>query len=216
MYTSKSNLCRILILTSVCWFSVVLIILHNSEESELHLKQEGSRKFPKNSFDEIINGKLLISHNSAEVDNNFYSSSERANIFNHDFDKLLATYPPQVYKMLNLQPNVGEGGKFVDLPPVPNELQTIIDDGWRRHQFNEFLSDLISVNRTLMDPRSNYCKTVAKYSDNLPKTSIIIIFHNEAWSTLLRTIHSVMNQSPDHLIEEIILVDDSSYMGKFG
>nr|XP_005483044.3 polypeptide N-acetylgalactosaminyltransferase 12 [Zonotrichia albicollis] len=45
---------------------------------------------------------------------------------------------------------------------------------------------------------------------NLPKTSVVIAFYNEAWSTLLRTVHSVLETSPDILLEEIILVDDYS------
>ena len=48
------------------------------------------------------------------------------------------------------------------------------------------------------------------------KTSIIIAVYNEGWSTLLRTIYSVLHTTPDILLEEIIIIDDSSTFDYLG
>lgn len=58
------------------------------------------------------------------------------------------------------------------------------------------------------------CQNAYTNIAGLPKTSVIIVFHNEAWSTLLRTVWSVINRSPVSLLEEILLVDDASDRGK--
>ncbi|KPP77439.1 polypeptide N-acetylgalactosaminyltransferase 13-like, partial [Scleropages formosus] len=100
----------------------------------------------------------------------------------------------------------GEMGKAV---VIPKEHQEKMKELFKINQFNLMASDMIALNRSLPDVRLDGCKTKV-YPDELPNTSVVIVFHNEAWSTLLRTVHSVINRSPRHLLLEILLVDDAS------
>lgn len=84
-----------------------------------------------------------------------------------------------------------------------------VDQAYRENGFNIYVSDKISLNRSLPDIRHPNCNS-KRYLETLPNTSIIIPFHNEGWSSLLRTVHSVLNRSPPELIAEIVLVDDFS------
>uniref|UniRef100_A0AAV2J9B5 Glycosyltransferase 2-like domain-containing protein n=1 Tax=Knipowitschia caucasica TaxID=637954 RepID=A0AAV2J9B5_KNICA len=84
-----------------------------------------------------------------------------------------------------------------------------VDQAYRENGFNIYVSDRISLNRSLPDIRHHNCGQKL-YWEKLPNSSVIIPFHNEGWSSLLRTVHSVLNRSPPQLIHEVILVDDFS------
>ena len=99
----------------------------------------------------------------------------------------------------------GEGGKPVVMDlNTPEVRQANMDYG-----FNTVASDKISLNRTIPDVRMEECK-YWHYPEDLPTASVIIAFHNEGWSPLLRTMHSVLLRSPPKLLREVILVDDFS------
>ncbi|CAL1267075.1 unnamed protein product [Larinioides sclopetarius] len=100
----------------------------------------------------------------------------------------------------------GEKGSAFYLPPG---LEKTKEELYKENGFNALVSDFISLNRTLPDIRHSSCKT-KEYLSKLPKVSIVIPFHNEHWTTLLRTVTSVVSRSPPELIKEIILVDDYS------
>ncbi|XP_034832242.2 putative polypeptide N-acetylgalactosaminyltransferase 9 [Maniola hyperantus] len=94
---------------------------------------------------------------------------------------------------------------------VKGTIRMLIKKGWQDNAFNQFVSDLIPFGRTLPDFREDWCKQ-RKSSLSLPEVTIIICFHNEAFSTLLRTIRSVLHYSHKPFLREIILVDDFSTM----
>ncbi|KAF7283654.1 hypothetical protein GWI33_023290 [Rhynchophorus ferrugineus] len=107
----------------------------------------------------------------------------------------------QIEELVNIQHNVYES-ELQDwenkiIPGLGDEGEAAFLDG----------QDAID-DRKLRDPRNSRCKNL-RYSPKL-KASVIVIFYNELMSVILRTVWSVLLQTPSHLLEEIILVDDSS------
>ncbi|KAM3872567.1 polypeptide N-acetylgalactosaminyltransferase 6 [Diretmus argenteus] len=106
----------------------------------------------------------------------------------------------------------GADGKAFTKDHMSPEEEKEKEEGMTRHCFNQFASDRISLSRSLGDDtRPPECvERKFRRCPPLPTTSVIIVFHNEAWSTLLRTVYSVLHTSPAALLKEIIMVDDAS------
>ena len=49
------------------------------------------------------------------------------------------------------------------------------------------------------------------YPSKLLNVSVVIPFHNEHWTTLLRSVQSIIDRTPKELLHEIVLADDFSH-----
>ncbi|MGH0137830.1 UNVERIFIED_CONTAM: hypothetical protein FKN15_038394 [Acipenser sinensis] len=105
--------------------------------------------------------------------------------------------------------NLGEMGTPVKLN-LEGEEKKKEEESIQKHQINIYVSEKISLHRRLPERWNPLCKQKQYDYRSLPTTSVVIAFYNEAWSTLLRTVHSVLETSPDILLREVILVDDYS------
>ncbi|KAL7830382.1 hypothetical protein SRHO_G00315090 [Serrasalmus rhombeus] len=118
-----------------------------------------------------------------------------------------------IYMKSPPDPNApGEWGKATRLS-LNSEEKKQEEDSIERYAINIFISDRISLHRHIQDNRMHECKSQKYDIHHLPTTSVIIAFYNEAWSTLLRTIHSVLETTPAVLLKEVILIDDFSDRG---
>ncbi|CAF0787263.1 unnamed protein product [Brachionus calyciflorus] len=139
--------------------------------------------------------------NNQDSPNRYGDNPENAAVFK---EGIIGNYEPK----LEPRSGPGEGGVPVHLQPEEKESA---DRTVREFGFNMVASDKISLDRRIKDTRPGECK-YWHYPEisKLPTASVVIVFVNEGWSTLMRTVHSVLNTSPPELIADIILVDDYS------
>ncbi len=148
---------------------------------------------------------------------------QKLSIFNHD-DKLNNNDNENRFKAKRARINAetyktpapcvgcpGENGRPVYLTDEENKG---IEEVYKKEFFNLRVSDKVSLWRSIPDARDHSCKSI-QYPDDLPTASVIFIFKNERWSSILRSVYSVINRSPRHLLKEVILVDDLSDIGLY-
>ncbi|KAK8722998.1 hypothetical protein OTU49_011988, partial [Cherax quadricarinatus] len=198
----RVHTCKIVLVTSLVWFVMdVAVIMYYSDCTT------GSG-WGCGRAEAVSIRDSHADHHKGRAIRNHHSDNEDVDLTGWHLD-----YPPGELKRWVSKPTVpeqpglpGEMGKPVRTPP---EQEAVMKEKFKLNQFNLLASDSISLNRSLPDVRLEGCKT-KMYPPLMPTTSIVIVFHNEAWSTLLRTVWSIIQRSPRALLQEILLVDDAS------
>jgi len=86
-----------------------------------------------------------------------------------------------------------------------------LKDSHRGFCFNSRGSEAVDVDRAQFDVRSQGCQHLHEgYPKKLPQATVVMVFHNEHYQTLIRSVHSILNHSPPEYLKEIILLDDVS------
>eukprot|EP01053_Blabericola_migrator_P010750 Blabericola_migrator_1__10749@NODE_615_length_7273_cov_113_689564_g448_i0_p2_GENE_NODE_615_length_7273_cov_113_689564_g448_i0NODE_615_length_7273_cov_113_689564_g448_i0_p2_ORF_typecomplete_len784_score134_58Glycos_transf_2/PF00535_26/9_8e24Glyco_tranf_2_3/PF13641_6/2_4e21Glyco_transf_7C/PF02709_14/2_8e13Glyco_tranf_2_2/PF10111_9/1_2e09Ricin_B_lectin/PF00652_22/5_1e06Glyco_transf_21/PF13506_6/0_007ODVE18/PF10717_9/0_3TPR_21/PF09976_9/0_46_NODE_615_length_7273_cov_113_689564_g448_i039986349 len=127
----------------------------------------------------------------------------------------LAVFPhsnrTRLHGLVGLYPNGTRAWKGGEIPsPIANmtaaqKAEEIKDGG-----FYLKLSNALPLDRDIPDTRDDFCQDEVYNIEEYPDVSVIITFYNEHASTLLRSVHSVLNYTPPPLLREVILVDDHS------
>ena len=151
-------------------------------------------------------------------------SSAVSSLFSGDSDNEIVESHPKRSKQSVIELSAKDWHMFNELNPVvkgwgerglPVHLDKPEDKDksaklFKNGAFDVFISDRISPNRTLPEARPYECSKVDYDLKSLGTASVVIIYTNEIWSALVRTVWSVWNRTPDILLKEIILIDDFS------
>uniref|UniRef100_A0AC35U4B0 Glyco_trans_2-like domain-containing protein n=1 Tax=Rhabditophanes sp. KR3021 TaxID=114890 RepID=A0AC35U4B0_9BILA len=84
------------------------------------------------------------------------------------------------------------------------------DHGITNYDFNAYVSRKIGYRRKIKDSRDAQCEAITYSVGKSDAASIIIVYFNEEPHVLIRMINSILDRTPDHLIHEILLIDDCS------
>ncbi|XP_030383472.1 polypeptide N-acetylgalactosaminyltransferase 5 isoform X1 [Scaptodrosophila lebanonensis] len=220
----RSNTCRIVLLTSLVWviFDFVLIARYSDciGKDGWRCKRSGEYDVELPNAERLVDDNQLVDDNEINTEKSFDGDSGGVIGAGFASGGISMTYRTLVLKKWFQAPTVrevkGKPGEMGKPVKIPSDLKELMKEKFKENQFNLLASDMISLNRSLTDVRHENCRH-KHYPAKLPTTSIVIVFHNEAWTTLLRTVWSVINRSPRSLLKEIILVDDASerdFLGK--
>jgi len=201
----RNNILKVLVLIPIVWIISVLVSRRNEEVRKAGVEDDLIEDVTNTENVKTDPGFVIVKdskHSEAKTD----SPSENTE------KKVPKQEDPHVI-VPPVDPDApGEMGRPVRIDNPDPETKKKIDKGWRDNAYNQYVSDMISLHRSLPDQRDPWCREPDRNLpvSDLPATSVIVCFHNEGWTALLRTVHSIIDRSPPSLLQEIVLVDDAS------
>lgn len=183
-----------LVIYVIC-FTAIVWLLYARYKAKFSSQRTTWSTLPTKIAIKVSQGALLSSQNTNFKDSGIQEPVLVKSVGNYE--------PPEEPQ----RDGPGEGGKPHRLLPEQDYEARLSQ---ARFGMNLVCSDEIPLNRSVPDLREEECKHW-NYPENLPKTSVIIVFHNEGFSPVMRTVHSVINRTPPQLLEEVLLVDDYSF-----
>ncbi|CAF4176560.1 unnamed protein product [Rotaria magnacalcarata] len=201
MYISfRRHLYQTTLYISIAWLFIIILFFQFNGPKTTPTEEQTSKDLNSKQHDENhLKIKLIDQSQHEKIDK--------------IFDKPKQVVAPDIDDNKYNANGYGEMGKpvIIDRNKLsPSELKKY-DEGFEKNAFSAYVSDLIPIHRSLPDERHPDCRKL-EYKALSITASVVMCFHNEAWTTLLRSIHSVIDRSPPHLLKEIILVDDFSDM----
>lgn len=148
----RSFLLKIIVIVGTAWFTIAFLLYSENREpiNSVHIPVQ---QVPVNvPIQEAPNppAALKIEKEDDIIDNRIEvkeKNEQKPPKDDNDYVGVLQQ-PKEKY---------GEMGKPVVLPSnLSADIKKIVDEGWEKNAFNQYVSDLISIKRSLPDPRDDW------------------------------------------------------------
>ena len=134
----KTSLIKVLVILFTIWLTFLLLVYIDSKSNPLKDNLSVFNLAP------LVAPQVAISNRR-----NRGSSLANHRLDSDDWRNKAVLAAPKI--------SYGDMGKPVVLPTnLSIDIKALVDDGWEKNAFNQYVSDLISINRSLPDPRDNW------------------------------------------------------------
>lgn len=145
----RSFLLKLVVIVGTAWFTVAFL-LYSENREPINSVQIPVQQVPVNiPIQEEPNPPAALKVDEKKEEKQYEDRIEQDNNRDDESnDKGVLQLPQEKF---------GELGKAVVLPAnLSTDVKKIVDEGWAKNAFNQYVSDLISVRRELPDPRDEW------------------------------------------------------------